>query len=468
MKKSKRSKKWSSILVLFFLCVAGAQFIRPRIDNPAVTEDLQAPAGLKQVLKRSCYNCHSNETSLAWFDQLTPANWLVAGHIREGRKVLNFSNWDSLTKDQQKAKLFASLYQAEYDGMPLSQYTMFHPDAKITGQDIAVFKTYLSTLTPGIYSDTAKARAGELQYKKWIQASGGPYAAGPPGAGSPGLTVSGVAILPEFNGIGYIPGFRDWEAISTTERFDNGTLRLILGNDVAVRAIKEQHTNPWPDGAIFAKVAWDQANDSSGMVHAGEFKQVEFMIKDKHKYASSEGWGFGRWVKGLSLVPYGKDANFVTECVNCHRPMKDNDFVFTMPIHPLQAIAPDSLAPNPLAGKVISTIVDKRNKTMSTLYGNEITLKATRTGIPAGYPPGSILSLVTWHQKEDIHYFGANIPGLVASVEQLVFGTDLQKASSPSYAVYEGLPLRKSAEPEAGRVKTRTAWIMDQRASVMP
>jgi len=72
--------------------------------------------------------------------------------------------------------------------------------------------------------------------------------------------------------------------------------------------------------------------DSTGNVSTGEFWQVEFMVKDAVKYKDTKGWGWGRW-RGLDLQPYGKDALFVTECTRCHAPVKDNDFVFTYPIH---------------------------------------------------------------------------------------------------------------------------------------
>jgi hypothetical protein len=32
------------------------------------------------------------------------------------------------------------------------------------------------------------------------------------------------------------------------------------------------------------------------------------------------------------LTPYGKDANFAEECVSCHLPVRQNDYVYTMPI----------------------------------------------------------------------------------------------------------------------------------------
>ena len=52
------------------------------------------------------------------------------------------------------------------------------------------------------------------------------------------------------------------------------------------------------------------------------------MIKDQQKYADTGGWGYARW-RGMELEPYGKDASFVQECVACHTPVKNNDYVFT-------------------------------------------------------------------------------------------------------------------------------------------
>jgi len=119
----------------------------------------------------------------------------------------------------------------------------------------------------------------------------------------------------------------------------------------------------------------------------------------------------------------------------------------------------------PLEGKVITTIINKRSKTMSTLYGNDIAVKAARTAVP--YPPGSILSLVTWHQKEDPHWFGANIPGTVQSVNNW-YSDGCTKKRVPSYTLYEGDPLKKSTGNTAVSTTSRIGWILDQQASVMP
>jgi hypothetical protein len=66
-------------------------------------------------------------------------------------------------------------------------------------------------------------------------------------------------------------------------------------------------------------------------VRTGEFQQVEFMIKDSKKYASTAGWGWARW-RRTGLRPYGTTPAFSDECIGCHTPMRSNDYVFTMPI----------------------------------------------------------------------------------------------------------------------------------------
>jgi hypothetical protein len=321
-RKTTFKKKWGMILLILILFLAGIQFIRPAIDTPPVTGDFTAPPQVKEIIERACYDCHSNKTNLAWFDQPAPAYWLVRNDIIEARKVLNFSTWDSLPADQQKGKLFESLNQVEFKEMPLKQYVLLHHDAKVTSSEIVVLKNYLDTLVPVRISDPARIAAADTQYRKWIGAIRSPdnTAAAP------------SSIKPSPNGIPYNPGYKNWTAISTTERFDNGTLRVIMGNETAVKAIKDNHINPWPNGTQFAKIAWKAAMDSSGIVHAGEFLQVEFMIKDSEKYAATEGWGWGRW-KGMQLKPYGANALFTTECTGCHRPLHDNDFVFTSPLH---------------------------------------------------------------------------------------------------------------------------------------
>ncbi|MEW6599716.1 MAG: cytochrome P460 family protein [Nitrospirota bacterium] len=134
------------------------------------------------------------------------------------------------------------------------------------------------------------------------------------------------------NGIQIPDGYRNWVIIAPSHRTDNNTIRVVLGNDVAIQAVRYGKTNPWPDGSILAKLVWkDTTHDKwPAATIPGEFVHAEFMIKDADKYKETGGWGFARWL-GLAQKPYGKDAEFVQECFGCHQPVKNNDYVFTHP-----------------------------------------------------------------------------------------------------------------------------------------
>ena len=118
-------------------------------------------------------------------------------------------------------------------------------------------------------------------------------------------TAAGPPVAP--NGIALIEGYRDWQVIAPSYRSDKGHIRVVL-----------------------AKVAWNIAKHPKFPVAElpATFVQVEFMVKDSGKYKKTGGWGFARFV-GDNYKPYGKDAGFVQECFGCHKPVADNDFVFT-------------------------------------------------------------------------------------------------------------------------------------------
>jgi hypothetical protein len=313
MSSKVRSRALAGSVALLAIAFVVLQFIRPTLSDPPVTAEIDAPPEVKAILRNSCYNCHSNETKLSWFDQLVPAYWLVVKDVNSARHHLNFSEIGRLPLAQQKAALYEAVLQISLGAMPVPSYKKLHPDSAVTPPQFAVLKQYLAPKA-NEPSTTAQIEAADAEYQKWIE------------SGNAAQTV-----LPAPNGIAFLPDYKNWKAISTTDRFDNHSLRVILGNDVAIGAIAENHINPWPDGSTFAKVAWLQQTDKNGFVRTGQFFQVEFMIRDSKKYARTLGWGWARW-RGAGLKPYGENANFTRECVGCHAPLRDTDFVFTEPI----------------------------------------------------------------------------------------------------------------------------------------
>lgn len=300
-------------------CIAVLQFFRPEeVDSGVPANDLAGvPEEVNAIISRSCFDCHSSQTRLSWYDQITPFNFIVASHIRKGKSVLNFSEWDSLTTPQQSAALYYALNKILVKEMPLPAYTLAHPSKKITEKEIKVLKEYVLTLSPRKPAVSKQINVTGEQDRKRMNGK---------------MNLKNIkTIKPSPNGIAYISDYRSWRAISTTDRFDNGTMRIIFTNDVGIKAIKAHNTNPWPDGTVFAKAAWKQHTEKDGSISAGQFVQVEFMIKDSRKYSGSKGWGWARW-KGYDLQPYGATVLFDRECISCHRPVEDNDYVFTRPL----------------------------------------------------------------------------------------------------------------------------------------
>ncbi|HTQ97566.1 MAG TPA: heme-binding domain-containing protein, partial [Candidatus Acidoferrum sp.] len=138
--------KWSwagKLLAILFAGFLLLQFVRPKLSNGPVTAEIQAPDDVKQVLKTACYNCHSNETVLSWFDYPVPAYWLVVQDVRGARKHLNFSEIGALPAAQQRAALFEAVSQIELGAMPLPSYKPVHPKSAVTPEQLAVLKRYL-------------------------------------------------------------------------------------------------------------------------------------------------------------------------------------------------------------------------------------------------------------------------------------------------------------------------------------
>ena len=108
------------------------QLVRPDQKNPHVTGEIEAPAEVMSLLKRSCYDCHSFETRWPWYAQVVSVSWLVTKDVNDGRKHLNFSVWQGY-EEGRKLKKFKEIAEEVADGeMPLDIYLPLHPDAKLT------------------------------------------------------------------------------------------------------------------------------------------------------------------------------------------------------------------------------------------------------------------------------------------------------------------------------------------------
>jgi hypothetical protein len=127
-----RSKK---ILVGAVGLFAVLQLVRCQRTNPPVTGDLSAPAPVAEVLRRACYDCHSNETVWPWYSHVAPVSWLIHRDVAEGRRELNFSEWDRVTPERRKKALVRIGREVERGDMPLWFYLPMHSLAKLSDAD---------------------------------------------------------------------------------------------------------------------------------------------------------------------------------------------------------------------------------------------------------------------------------------------------------------------------------------------
>jgi heme-binding protein/cytochrome P460 len=449
------------------LMVAGAavfvalQLIRPAIPSRSATAEIQTTPEVGHILEAHCYSCHSDQRRLSWFDEIVPGYWLVRHDVLTARSHLNFSTLGSKPAAAQRATLFEAVNMIQLGAMPLPSFLKLHPEARVSPEEIATLKTYLAPWT---------------EQKAAAATSPAPDA----GIEQEHAPISLAAVRPEGNGLSFDPNFKGWKLISTTDRGDNNTFRFILGNKIAVEAVRAGRISPWPNGARLAKIAWQQKLGLDGLVHPGKFVQVELMVKNASLYKNSEGWGWGRW-RGMDLKPYGKDAAFVGECTSCHRPLRGNDYVYTLPISATKVSGAEvvnnratlhaSLPYQPLNWNAITLYVDPKTHTTAALYGNDMALRpekkraagsASEPSTPK-YSAGSVLALVTWHQRDDPHWFGARIPDLPQSVEFV----QIESGAPTSYRRFDG-PALQEDRSEGGTASSRTAFILGLPAVELP
>lgn len=119
------------------------QFFRPARTNPASDPGISFEAVVKppqevaSSLKRACNDCHSNETVWPWYSNIAPVSWLVASDVNEGRAHLNFSNWTQPGAEGEKPDIGDLCSEVQAGKMPLRSYTALHPQAKLSGQEVA-------------------------------------------------------------------------------------------------------------------------------------------------------------------------------------------------------------------------------------------------------------------------------------------------------------------------------------------
>jgi hypothetical protein len=92
--------RWVVLAVVGLLVVIQVLPVGRDHTNPPVRREpaWDAPE-TRELAVRACFDCHSNQTVWPWYANVAPISWLVQRDVHEGRRELNFSEWDRRQKE---------------------------------------------------------------------------------------------------------------------------------------------------------------------------------------------------------------------------------------------------------------------------------------------------------------------------------------------------------------------------------
>ena len=140
------------IVLWIFVPFILIQFID--MDVPATLDlesknEIVASPKILEILKRSCYDCHSNSLVYPWYSQIAPLSWYTKKHVKDGRRVVNFSIWKSYDREKQ-FKVMDRLPKSLLIRMPLPDYLWLHKEAKLSPKDKKLLREWAKSLSANL------------------------------------------------------------------------------------------------------------------------------------------------------------------------------------------------------------------------------------------------------------------------------------------------------------------------------
>jgi len=99
--------------------------------NPPVTRESNWDSPqTRELAARACFDCHSNQTDWRWYTNIAPFSWYIQHDVDDGRRQLNFSQWDQPQREARGAP-----NEVQRGKMPPPEYLPVHPEAKLTDDE---------------------------------------------------------------------------------------------------------------------------------------------------------------------------------------------------------------------------------------------------------------------------------------------------------------------------------------------
>ncbi|MFT6210696.1 MAG: hypothetical protein ACJAYA_001124 [Bacteroidia bacterium] len=141
--------KTRKILVPIVLILGVIQFIPHERETIVIDESAKFTTDnieVQNILEKACMDCHSSQTTYPWYANITPVNYWLEGHVKEGNEHLNFSEWNSYTLEDQKHVAKEIVEVVGKKEMPMLFYWLIHWDAKLTDAERETLVTYFKSI----------------------------------------------------------------------------------------------------------------------------------------------------------------------------------------------------------------------------------------------------------------------------------------------------------------------------------
>lgn len=139
----------SVIILLIFISIQFISFGSVSNSQTKNTNDLltatNPPAEIAELIRNGCYDCHSEQTVFPWYSKIAPVSWLLESHISEAREYVNFSDWSTLSTEDQIGLLQSCADEINTDEMPLSSYKIMHKKARFDAKEKELIENWIKT-----------------------------------------------------------------------------------------------------------------------------------------------------------------------------------------------------------------------------------------------------------------------------------------------------------------------------------
>lgn len=146
MKTFKKIVYWSLIIFAVIQFIPVDRTLKPVNQQENFVTVYNTPKNVQQILKKACYDCHSNETVYPKYAYVAPISWSVQHHINEGREHLNFSEWGKFNSDLKRNMLENSINAVKDYSMPFPGYVVQHPEANLTKAERVLLVNYFEEI----------------------------------------------------------------------------------------------------------------------------------------------------------------------------------------------------------------------------------------------------------------------------------------------------------------------------------